>query len=353
MKAMVYRGNRKLDLEEVPDPVAGYGEVVIKVDYCGICATDIEEYIYGPNFIDAHKSNMVTGEKMPFITGHEITGTVSEVGAETKRDLLGKRVVIDGILSCKKCSRCDAGDTSQCLLGMAAVGFACDGGLAEYMKWPSDQVIVLPDNVTSVEAALVEPASVAMHAVDKANIIRGHKVVIIGAGTVGLLSLQLAKNIGAYVSVIDVREVSLSKAIELGADKVINASMENVTEFSRNVSAHERPDVVIDAAGGRDTADTAIDLVRNGGRVVLVAIYSANNIVDFNKLVGTEKEVVGSLAYVRRDVERVVNLLTEGKLHTKPLVSEVISLDEVKSKGFERMMSPDKDIFRILVKPSR
>lgn len=353
MKAMVYRGNRKLDLEEVPDPVAGYGEVVIKVDYCGICATDIEEYIYGPNFIDAHKPNMVTGEKMPFITGHEITGTVSEVGAETKKDLLGKRVVLDGILSCKKCSRCDAGDTSQCLLGMAAVGFACDGGLAEYMKWPSDQVIVLPDNVTSVEAALVEPASVAMHAVDKANIIRGHKVVIIGAGTVGLLSLQLAKNIGAYVSVIDVREVSLSKAIELGADKVINASMENVTEFSRNVSAHERPDVVIDAAGGRDTADTAIDLVRNGGRVVLVAIYSANNIVDFNKLVGTEKEVVGSLAYVRRDVERVVNLLTEGKLHTKPLVSEVISLDEVKSKGFERMMSPDKDIFRILVKPSR
>lgn len=353
MKAMVYRGNRKLDLEEVPDPVAGYGEVVIKVDYCGICATDIEEYIYGPNFIDAHKPNMVTGEKMPFITGHEITGTVSEVGAETKRDLFGKRVVLDGILSCKKCSRCDAGDTSQCLLGMAAVGFACDGGLAEYMKWPSDQVIVLPDNVTSVEAALVEPASVAMHAVDKANIIRGHKVVIIGAGTVGLLSLQLAKNIGAYVSVIDVREVSLSKAIELGADKVINASMENVTEFSRNVSAHERPDVVIDAAGGRDTADTAIDLVRNGGRVVLVAIYSANNIVDFNKLVGTEKEVVGSLAYVRRDVERVVNLLTEGKLHTKPLVSEVISLDEVKSKGFERMMSPDKDIFRILVKPSR
>ena len=353
MKAMVYRGNRKLDLEEVPDPVAGYGEVVIKVDYCGICATDIEEYIYGPNFIDAHKPNMVTGEKMPFITGHEITGTVSEVGAETKKDLLGKRVVLDGILSCKKCSRCDAGDTSQCLLGMAAVGFACDGGLAEYMKWPSDQVIVLPDNVTSVEAALVEPASVAMHAVDKANIIRGHKVVIIGAGTVGLLSLQLAKNIGAYVSVIDVREVSLSKAIELGADKVINASMENVTEFSRNVSAHERPDVVIDAAGGRDTVDTAIDLVRNGGRVVLVAIYSANNIVDFNKLGGTEKEVVGSLAYVRRDVERVVNLLTEGKLHTKPLVSEVISLDEVKSKGFERMMSPDKDIFRILVKPSR
>ena len=353
MKAMVYRGNRKLDLEEVPDPVAGYGEVVIKVDYCGICATDIEEYIYGPNFIDAHKPNMVTGEKMPFITGHEITGTVSEVGAETKKDLLGKRVVLDGILSCKKCSRCDAGDTSQCLLGMAAVGFACDGGLAEYMKWPSDQVIVLPDNVTSIEAALVEPASVAMHAVDKANIIRGHKVVIIGAGTVGLLSLQLAKNIGAYVSVIDVREVSLSKAIELGADKVINASMENVTEFSRNVSAHERPDVVIDAAGGRDTVDTAIDLVRNGGRVVLVAIYSANNIVDFNKLVGTEKEVVGSLAYVRRDVERVVNLLTEGKLHTKPLVSEVISLDEVKSKGFERMMSPDKDIFRILVKPSR
>ena len=111
--------------------------------------------------------------------------------------------------------------------------------------------------------------------------------------------------------------------------------------------------MVIDAAGGRDTVDTAIDLVRNGGRVVLVAIYSANNIVDFNKLVGTEKEVVGSLAYVRRDVERVVNLLTEGKLHTKPLVSEVISLDEVKSKGFERMMSPDKDIFRILVKPSR
>jgi len=352
MKAMVYRGTRKLELEEVPNPVVGTKEVVIKVDYCGICATDIEEYLYGPNFIDAHEPNMVTGKKMPFITGHEITGTVSEVGDETEKDLLGERVVLDGILSCKKCSRCDAGHTSQCLLGMAAVGFACDGGLAEYIKWPSDQIILLPNNVTSLEAALTEPASVAMHAVNKAKIRPGHKVAIIGAGTVGLLSLQLVKNIGAYVSVIDVREISLSKALEMGADKVINSGVGDVTEVSKNVTGYERPDVVIDAAGGRDTADMAIDLVRNGGRVVLVAIYSTTSVVDFNKLVGTEKEIIGSLAYVRGDVERVVNLLAEGKLHTKTLVSDVISLDEVKGKGFEKMMAPNKDIFRILVNPN-
>ena len=130
MKAMVYHGNRDLRLESVPDPIPGSGEVRLRVDYCGICATDIEEYVYGPAFISHDSPNPLTGRRMPLITGHEVTGTVDETGEGVTSVDVGARVVIDGILSCGKCWWCVHHQETWCP-SMAAVGFATDGGLAE------------------------------------------------------------------------------------------------------------------------------------------------------------------------------------------------------------------------------
>lgn len=350
MKALIYYGNKDLRLESAPEPTPRQNEIKLRIDYCGVCATDIEEYLYGPVFISGDEPNPLTGKKIPMITGHEITGTVVETGDGVTGFNDGDRVVINGVLSCNECRWCRQGETTQCP-SMAAVGFAIDGGLAEYMVWCADQVIKLPDNVSSEQAALVEPASVALHAVRRARLQPGDRVAVLGVGTVGILAMQAAKAQGGIVFAVDRRQMSLDLAKELGADAVINTENADARQVLLDLTDGVGPDVVIDAAGAAQTPEMAVRWVRRGGRVLLVAIYTARTDFDFNSLVSTEVEVLGSLAYQQRDVEEVVRLIASGAIRTTPLISDKIRLDEVIDKGFARMMAPTKDVFRILVSP--
>jgi (R,R)-butanediol dehydrogenase/meso-butanediol dehydrogenase/diacetyl reductase len=351
MKALVYHGNRDLRLECVPDPEPGAGDIRLRMDYCGICATDVEEYVYGPKFIFHDEPNPLTGKKTPMITGHEITGTIEKLGSGVSGLSVGDRVVLDTMLTCEECWWCRAGRRYQCDR-MAVAGFGLDGGLAEYLVWPASHAIPLPDNVTSEEAALVEPGSVALHAVRRGMIEAGQTVAVLGVGTVGMLAMQAAKSRGARVIAIDTRPMSLELAAELGADSTVNAGADDALAALLEETGGVGPDVVIDAAGGKTTAETAIRWVRRGGRVVLVAIYTATPPFDFNDIMAREVDVVGSLACERRDVEEIVALIAKGAVRTRPLISGTISLDEVLEKGFGLMMAPNKDIFRLLVSPS-
>lgn len=351
MKALVYHGNKDLRLETVPEPVPGPGEAKLRVDFCGICATDIEEYLYGPVFISGNAPNPLTGKKMPLVTGHEITATVVDTARGVTNVRPGDRVVINGVLTCGKCWWCRHKQETQCPV-MAAVGFARDGGLAEYMAWPASQLVKLPDNVSSEQAALAEPSSVALHAVRRGRVQRGERVAVLGVGTVGMLAMQAAKALGAQAFAIDRRPMSLDLARRLGAQAIINPDVVDAAEELRVLTDGVGPDVVIDAAGGINTPAQAVQWVRRGGRVVLVAIYTAQPQFNFNGIVSTEVEVIGSLAYQQRDVEDVVRFIASGDIKTAPLVSDKISLDEVIDRGFARMMAPTKDVFRILVLPS-
>lgn len=351
MKALVYHGNRDLRLESVPDPKPDQGEVLIHVDYCGICATDVEEYLYGPVFISGDEPNPVTGKKIPIISGHEITGSIQEVGRDVHNLAVGDRVILNGILTCKTCFWCRRGEPTQCP-SMAAVGFNIDGGLAEYLSWPASQVIRLPYNVSSEQAALAEPSAVALHAVRRSRLQLGETTAILGVGAVGLLAMQAAKAIGGKVFAVDKRQMSLDLAKTLGADAVINSDETDAGQALRDLTGGVGPDVVIDAAGGKETPELAIKWARRGGRVVLVAIYIQKPEFDFNGVVSTEVEVLGSLAYQQRDVEEVVRMLANDTLKTMPLISDRIRLDEVIDKGFARMLAPTKDVFRILVSPT-
>ena len=349
MKALVYHGNKDLRLEAVPEPVPAPGEIKLRIDYCGICATDIEEYLYGPKFIFGDAPNILTGKSVPLITGHEITGTVVEASGDGVAE--GDRVVLNTVLTCGKCHGCLTGQKTQCP-NMATAGFARDGGLAEYMVWPASEAIRLPDGVSSEEAALVEPASVALHAIRRSRIIAGESVVILGCGTVGLLAMQQVKAAGGHVIAVDRRRISLDMASDLGADATLDARDPDLAAKLREFNDGAGPDLVIDAAGGKDTPALAIDWARIGGRVLLVAIYTAVPKFDFNSLVAGEKEIIGSLGYERRDVEEVVGMIDAGLLRTAPLITDKIGLEEIIEKGFDRMLKPKKDVFRILVSPS-
>lgn len=236
---------------------------------------------------------------------------------------------------------------------MAAVGFAADGGLAERIVWRADQLVSLPDEVGSQEAALAEPCSVAIHAVKRTGVSAGDTLAVVGVGTVGMLAMQAARARGATVVAIDRRQMSLDLATELGANATINARTENVSQRLGELTSGIGPDIVIDAAGSTETTGLSVDLVRRGGHVVLVAIYTSTPEFDFNSLVATEVRISGSLAYEQHDVEEAVRLIAEGKIKTRQLVSDVISLDEVIATGFRRMLAPTKDAFRILVSPNR
>ena len=349
MKALVYHGNKDLRLEAVPEPVPAPGEIKLRIDYCGICATDIEEYLYGPKFIFGDAPNILTGKSVPLITGHEITGTVVKASGDGVAE--GDRVVLNTVLTCGKCHGCLTGQKTQCP-NMATAGFARDGGLAEYMVWPASEAIRLPDGVSSEEAALVEPASVALHAIRRSRMSAGESVVILGCGTVGLLAMQQATAAGGHVIAVDRRRISLDMASDLGADSALDARDPDFTAKLRALNDGAGPDLVIDAAGGKNTPALAIDWARIGGRVLLVAIYTAIPKFDFNSLVAGEKEIIGSLGYERRDVEEVVGMIDAGDLHTAPLITDKIGLEEIIEKGFDRMLKPKKDVFRILVSPS-
>ena len=344
MKAMVYHGNRDLRLETVQEPVPGPGEVNLRIDYCGICATDIEEYQFGPVFI--------IGDAMPVVIGHEMTGTVVETGEGVENVKSGDRVVINGMLSCGQCWWCRKGETTQCQ-SVSTVGFGADGGLAEQMVWRADQVIRLPDQVSSEAAALVEPASVAHHAVRRGRPEPGEHIAVLGAGTVGLLAMQAARVMGAHVYAVDRRRTSLDMARQLGAEATINPDETDSAQSLADLTEGRGPDVVIDAAGGKDTPRQSIEWVRKGGRVVLVAIYTSKPEFDFNSIVAGEVELIGSLGYQREDVEEAVRHIASGAIKTTPLISDVIGLDDVVDVGFARMMAPTKDFFRILVAPSK
>ena len=334
----------------MPEPEPTPTQVKLRVDYCGICATDVEEYLYGPVFIASGSPHPLTGRCLPLVVGHEIAGTVVEVGGAVPNVGAGARVVVNGVLSCGTCSSCRRGLTTQCAR-VATVGFGIDGGLAEYMVWPAAQVIELPASIGGREAALVEPASVAVHAVERSRLRPNECVAILGVGTIGTLALQAARGKGARVFAVDRRQMCLDLATQLGAEAAVNPDTTDVSAMLRELTGGLGPDVVIDAAGGRETPSLACGLVRRGGRVVLVAIYSSRPEFDFNPIVHGEIEVIGTLAYHQSDVETVVELMSAGVITTAPLVSGEIALDEVIEKGYGPMLDPSKDVFRIIVAP--
>jgi len=353
MKAIVYHGNKDIRLEEIPEPSPGPGEVKIRITNASICATDIEEWQFGPLWMQHKGPNPLTGKQIPLVIGHEISGHVVELGEDTADPnvRVGDRVVVENVLTCGACFWCRRGQQSVCP-NMAVAGFAADGGLEEFMVWPANHVVVLPAAISDVEAPLAEPVTVAVHAVRRSGVKAGDTVAVIGCGTVGLLALQAFKAEGARVIAIDIRDQSLELATELGADDVVNSRDEQAAA-SRLVELTDGigPDIVVETAGARETPRMAIEWARRGGTALLVGIYSAKPEMDFNSIVGREITVIGSVAASPGDMKRAVDLMAQGKINVKPLISERVPLSRAIEDGFNRMLDPDKEVFRIVIQP--
>ncbi|MBI2964817.1 MAG: alcohol dehydrogenase catalytic domain-containing protein [Chloroflexi bacterium] len=348
MKAIVLYGNKDLRLvDDWPEPVPVPGEVKLKVTYTSICATDIEEWQFGPRFAAA-TPNPITGKKLPLALGHEVAGRVVQVGQGVTGLKPGDRVAVEDVITCGTCYWCRKGEFSSCP-SMAVTGFSADGGLAEFVVWRADHCIKLPASVSDEEAPLVEPATVAVHAARRSRAGLGDRVAVIGCGTVGLLTLQAVRAAGATAFAVDVRQQSLDLAKSFGADAVIDAGKADAGQALRKLTDDIGPDVVIETAGAARTPIDAIQWVRRRGTVVLVGIYAAKPEFNFLDIVDGEKRVIGSVAADPQDFRTAVALIAEGRIRVKPLITVKVPLERGIEDGFKRMLKPQKDVYRILV----
>jgi (R,R)-butanediol dehydrogenase / meso-butanediol dehydrogenase / diacetyl reductase len=351
MQAIVYHDNKDIRLEDIPEPSPGPGEVKLRITNTSICATDIEEWQFGPLWVQHGSANAITGRQTPLVLGHETSGHIVELGEGVDNVAVGDRCAINTILTCGTCFWCLRGQQSVCP-NMAVAGFMGDGGLAEYMVWPADKMVLLPDSVSDVEAPLLEPATVAVHGVRRSGVKPGDNVAVIGCGTVGLLTLQAFKAAGARVIAIDVRKQSLDLALELGADEVINSQDEQAAAAKLlELTGGVGPDIVTETAGARETPRMAIEWTRRGGTALLIGIYSTTPEINFNNVVGPEITVIGSVATSPGDLEAAVELVAQGKINVKPLISATVPLSRAIEDGFERMLDPNKEVFRIVIQP--
>ena len=351
MKAAVWYAKGDVRLEEVAEPGSPQpGWAKIKVSACGICGSDLHEYAAGPILICADEPHPLTGTKSPLIIGHEFAGEVVAVGENVGNVEVGNRVAGMGGQVCGECYFCERMQYNLCMKG-AYLGFHYDGAFAEYVNVPAFTLFPLPESVSSQAGALVEPFAVGLHAVRQGSVANGDTVVVLGAGPIGLATLQAAVADGAgRVFVLEMADSRKEIALQMGATAVIDPSQVDPVAEIQKLTNGIGADVAIECIGSEKTAPLAISLVRKGGTAVMAGIFSKESTLNFLGVAVDEKRIIGSFGYFTEFPE-VIEWFAEGKLNPLPLLTETIDLENIVEKGFEELLSGKGDNIKIIVEP--
>ena len=342
MLALRWHGRRDVRLDEVPEPPPpGPGELQLRVLWCGLCGTDVEEYRSGPIFVPVEQPNPLTGRKAPLTLGHEFAAEVVAVGAGATFEP-GQRVAADTLIWCGRCYWCLRHQVSLCER-LAALGLMADGGLAELCNAPETTCLRVPDGVSDEAAALAETLAVGVRALRRGRLSVGERVVVVGAGAVGLMALQAARASGAsHVALVEPRADRRSVGAALGASEVLEPAA------AEEVGA----DLVLECSGNPRAIGTALAAARKRGRVVLVGIYPEPASVSFLDVVTTEKELLGSFSHVYdEDFAAALTLLQHGGVQVEPIISDRIPLDQAVERGLAALEREPEAHLKILVSP--
>jgi (R,R)-butanediol dehydrogenase/meso-butanediol dehydrogenase/diacetyl reductase len=353
MKAARWHGRGDVRIEEVPQPEPPPDELLLRVSWCGICGTDVEEYVSGPIIIPVDVPNGLTGRTAPLTLGHEFVGRVAGVGRDVQGFEVGDRVAPEVVLFCGRCFFCRRHEYALCQ-NWAALGLMADGGLAEYAVVPAFSCARLPAAVSDAEGALVEPTEVAVRAVRKSELGLGDTVAVIGGGTIGLLVLQVARAAGAgAVYLVEPRQNRRQLAATLGATATFSPTQPGWQQELRDACNTVGPDVVLECAGARDTADLALHVARKGGRIVLIGIQPERVPLSTLELIVGEKRIVGSVQHhYDEDLPSAVQLLADGKVRAAPLITDRVPLERVVGDGLRALAERPEEHLKIIVSPN-
>lgn len=350
MKAARWFGKEDVKVVQIDESKPGFDQVKIKVEWCGICGTDLHEYEAGPIFIPT-EPHPITGVKAPVTLGHEFSGTIVELGEGVTNWKVGDRVTPDACLICGECAYCRKGLYHLCdKLGFN--GLASDGGFAEYAIVPTYQLYKLANNMSFQEGALIEPIAVGIHAMKKSRLTMGETAVIIGAGTIGLAALKAAQAAGAgKVFVIEISESRKEFARKLGADVVIDPTKEDMVEIIKKHNDGMLADATIECVGLDITLKQALAATRKMGRIAVAGIFSKpSSGIEMNDLVIGEKEIIGVIGY-NYDFQTAINLVSKGIINASDFITAEIEIDDIVEKGFGELIKNKDNHIKILVKP--
>ena len=336
MKAAVTRGTQQIQVEDVPTPEPGPNQVLIKIKYSAICGSDVHRFQYGM---------MNSGS----IMGHEYIGEVVQLGANVTLLNEGDRVVSGGGESPEGVPARSAGDRySARTMGLKAPP---QGGFAEYIVLDEWRPLEIPKNVSDELAVLAEPASIAVHAVRRSKFSIGDSVVVMGAGPIGLLTMQVLNAAGAgAVYVSEPATARADAARVLGATIVMNPTEEDVVSKILEISGGPGVPIAFDAAAAQPTLQQGLEMVRRGGQVLVVSMAWENVDLLTVEWIGREVEMKASYGSQPIDWRTVLNLMERGLLSEQAMVTDesFIGFDEMQS-SMERLMKPDEHVQLVLV----
>jgi (R,R)-butanediol dehydrogenase/meso-butanediol dehydrogenase/diacetyl reductase len=351
VKAARFHGPGDIRVEEVPDPQVRPGQVEVTVDWCGICGTDLHEYLEGPIFIPPKDApHPITGETLPVVMGHEFAGAVTAVGSGVTNVREGDRVAVEPYYVCGECAACTAGRYNVCRK-LGFVGLASQqGGFAEKCVVDAQWAHPLGDLPTDI-GALVEPLAVGHHAVRLSGLRPGGTAAVFGGGPIGLVTAAALRAAGAgKVIVVEPAAARKAKAQGAGADVVLDPIGTDVPDAIREVTGGAGADVAFECAGIDAVLASAIGSVRPGGTVVNVAIWGHVPQVAVNELVFSEVSVIGSLAYCGDHTDTIA-LLRDGKVDAEQFITGRIGLDDLIKRGFRELIDNKEENVKILVSP--
>ena len=322
MKTAVMTDIRKVRIEEREKPVPKEGEVLVKVEYVGICGSDLHYYESGRigNFI----------VEPPFVLGHEAGGTVVEVGSGVTHLKAGDRVALEPGKTCGHCEHCKEGKYNLCEDVIFFATPPVDGVFQEYVAHEAGLCFKLPDNVSTLEGALVEPLSVGLHAAMQGGAHIGQTAVVTGAGCIGLVSMLALKAMGvSRVIVVDVIEKRLQKAKELGADYVINGKEQDTVAEIKRLTEGKGCDLSIETAGTQITASQLIQASKKGATIVFVG-YSASGEMTLPIGMALDKELTFKTVFRYRNIyPMAIEAIAAGKIRIKDIVTDYFELDDI------------------------
>ena len=337
----VLQAPRHIELQSRPRPVAGPGEVVVRVAATAVCGTDLEIY-----------TGRHPGVNYPVVMGHEATGTVAEVGAGVAGLEPGQPLLINPIIACGNCDPCMNGRENLCR-NAGLFGREVEGSLSQFVCLESRYVYPLPAHLPLAEATLIETLATVRHAQNRVGIQAGESVVVVGQGTTGLLHTRLAVLSGADpVIAISRTKWKLDMAAGMGAHHCINAGVEEAVEEVMRLTGGEGADVVVDTAGGAGTLAPGVDMLRPGGRLCAFAV-SHHTITDFSSfpLYFKEVSIIGSRALLPEDMAPSIDLVASGQVDVAGFVSMTYPLHAT-PEAFMEFEHNSSRILRIVIDAS-
>lgn len=322
---------------QVEKPTPQPGQIVMQTRRIGICGSDIHVF---------HGIHPYTS--YPLVQGHEVSGVVAEVGENVTGLAVGEKITFMPQVTCGECYPCSHGMYHICN-SLKVIGFQTEGAAQEYVALDAANVLKLPDDMSFDYAAMIEPISVAVHAIARGGGVDGKKVLVLGAGPIGNLTAQVAKASGAEaVMITDISEYKLNKANECCLGAAINPTKEDLNQAILNNFGPDRADLILECVGIQTTVDQAIENARKGTTIVIVGVFGEKPTVDLGLVQDRELSLVGTLMYQKSDYAQAIKLVAAEKMILTPLITDHFPFEQYLD-AYHKIEAAQGNIMKVMI----